>query len=141
MTDKKTPKVKEEITPSFDLYIKAVLGKKAEDILALDLRGLTSLADAFIICTGSSNRQVTAIAEFIERFMKKSGIKALSVEGKNEGQWVLLDYGDVVIHVFYDTVRQFYDLEGLWSDAKRIKFDELEKAHEQTEDDVNPGLE
>ena len=140
MTGKKTPKVKEEIAPSFDLYIKAVLGKKAEDIVALDLRGLTSLADVFIICTGRSNRQVTAIAEFIERYLKKTGIKPLSVEGKTEGQWVLLDYGDIVIHVFYDTVRKFYDLEGLWSDAKRMKIDELEKAHQQTEGEVNPDL-
>lgn len=141
MTSKKTPNKEEKIALSFDLYIKAVLGKKAEDVVALDLRGLTSLADVFIICTGSSNRQVTAIADFIERYLKKAGIKALSVEGKNEGQWVLLDYGDVVIHVFYDTVRKFYDLEGLWSDAKRIKFDELDKAHQQAEDDVNPDIE
>lgn len=126
MTDKKAPKIKEDITPSLDLYIKAVLSKKAEDIVALDLRGLTSLADVFIICTGMSNRQVTAIADSIERYLKKAGIKSLSVEGKNEGQWVLLDYGDIVIHVFFDTVRKFYDLEGLWSDAKRIKIDEPE---------------
>lgn len=125
MTGKKPPKVKEEIVPSFDLYIKAVLGKKAEEIVVLDLRGLTSFTDAFIICAGRSNRQVTAIADYIERQMKKAGIKPLSVEGKNEGLWVLLDYGDIVIHVFYESVRKFYDLEGLWSDAKRIIIDSM----------------
>ncbi|MGB5155973.1 ribosome silencing factor [Desulfobacterium sp. N47] len=127
MTEKESLKGEEEITALFDLYIKAVLGKKAEDIVLLDLRGLTSLADAFIICTGMSNRQVTAIADSIERYLKKAGKKILSVEGKNEGQWVLLDYGDIIIHVFYDTVRMFYDLEGLWSDAKRINIDSPEK--------------
>jgi len=89
-------------------------------VVALDVRELTSVADAFLICSGRSNRQVTAIAESVHRTLKKKGIKPLSVEGKSEGQWVLMDYGDVVIHIFYETVREFYDLDGLWRDARAV---------------------
>ncbi|MDP3286421.1 MAG: ribosome silencing factor, partial [Desulfobacterales bacterium] len=123
MTVKKTQEAKHGTDKSLDLYVKAVLEKKAADITVLDVRGLTSVADFFIVCSGRSNRQVAAIADSVERYLKKKGIKPLSVEGKNEGLWVLLDYGDVIIHVFYETVRKFYDLEGLWSDAKRIVTD------------------
>jgi ribosome-associated protein len=76
--------------------------------------------DVFIICSGRSNRQVNAIADSIVAKLKKHKIKPLSVEGTGEGHWVLLDYGHVVIHVFYEPVREFFDLEGLWADAKRI---------------------
>jgi ribosome-associated protein len=104
-----------------DPYINAVMGKKAIDLVVLDVRGLTSFSDIFIICSGRSNRQVSAIAEHIQVNLKKHAIKPLSVEGKKEGHWVLLDYGHVIIHVFYEPVRTFYDLEGLWIDAKRIE--------------------
>lgn len=107
--------------PRLNLFVTAVLGKKALDIVVLDVSGLTSLADTFIICSGRSNRQVTAIADYIRTDLKKQGVAPLSVEGLQEGHWVLMDYGDVVIHVFYDDVRRFYDLEGLWSDAPRIR--------------------
>jgi len=137
MTVKKTQKAKHGTDKSIDLYVKAVLGKKAADIVVLDVRGLTSVADFFIVCSGRSNRQVAAIADFIEQYLKKTGIKPMSVEGKNEGLWVLLDYGDVIIHVFYETVRKFYDLEGLWSDAKRIVTDGMmEKANNIKESEV-----
>jgi len=106
-------------------YVKAVKGKKATDLVVLDVRGLTSIADFFIICSGSSNRQVMAIAEFIQIDLKKHGIKPLSVEGLKEGHWVLIDYGHVIIHVFYEPLRSFYDLEGLWTDAKRITTNSL----------------
>ena len=107
--------------PRLNLVLKAVMGKKARDIIVLDMSGLTSLADSFIICSGRSNRQVTAIADYIRTDLKKQGVAPLSVEGLQEGHWVLMDYGDIVIHVFYDDVRRFYDLEGLWSDAPRIR--------------------
>ncbi len=110
-----------EFDPSLDLYIKAALGKKALGLVVLDVRELTSVADIFIICSGRSNRQVTAIAEHIQTYLKKHRIRPLSVEGKNKGLWVLLDYGHVIIHVFYEPLRSFYDLEGLWVDAKRIQ--------------------
>lgn len=105
----------------FEPYKKAVTGKKAISPIFLDLRGLTSVADAFIICSGRSNRQVAAIAEFIRRSLKDEGIRPLSIEGMNEGHWILLDYGHIVIHVFYEPIRTLYDLEGLWVDAGRVK--------------------
>ncbi len=108
-------------THDLDLYINAVMGRKVIDLVVLDVRNLTSFSDIFIICSGRSNRQVSAIAEYIEVNLKKHGIKPLSVEGKKEGHWILLDYGHIIIHVFYEPVRAFYDLEGLWIDAKRIE--------------------
>ena len=110
----------EDADAALDVFIQAVLDRKAMQVVALDVRELTSIADAFIICSGRSNRQVSAIAEHIERQLRGHKIKPLSVEGTAEGHWVLMDYGHVVIHVFFDPVREFYDLEGLWSDARRI---------------------
>ena len=110
----------EDADAALDVFIQAVLDRKAMQVVALDVRELTSIADAFIICSGRSNRQVSAIAEHIERQLRGHKIKPLSVEGTAEGHWVLMDYGHVIIHVFFDPVREFYDLEGLWSDARRI---------------------
>ena len=110
-----------------DLFINAALGKKAINLVALDVHNLTSFADIFIICSGRSNRQVNAIAEHIQLNLKKHKKKPLSVEGVGDGQWVLLDYGHVIIHVFYDPVREFYDLEGLWLDARRIETPAMKK--------------
>ena len=117
------------MTPAqeLDIYVKAVLERKAEDILLLDVRKLSSVADAFLICSGRSNRQVTAIADSVNRTLKKQGIKPLHVEGKTDGHWVLMDYGHVIIHIFYETVREFYDLEGLWRDAERVVTPSMEK--------------
>jgi ribosome-associated protein len=109
-----------DVGASLDLFIKAVLGKKPVDVVVLDVCELTSIADVFIICSGRSNRQVSAIAEHVERDLKSHKIRPLSVEGTKEGHWVLMDYGNVIIHVFYESARQFYDLEGLWADARRI---------------------
>jgi len=121
----------DDLDPSLDYYVKAALGRKAFDLVILDVRNLTSIADAFIICSGRSNRQVAAIAALIQVELKKHGIRPLSVEGKKEGHWVLLDYGHVIMHVFYEPVRSFYDLEGLWIDAKRIKTPSLINAPDQ----------
>jgi ribosome-associated protein len=110
---------------SLNLYINAAMGKKAIDLVVLDVRKLSSIADVFIICSGRSNRQVMAIAEHIQVDLKKHGITPLSVEGKKQGHWVLLDYGHVIIHVFYEPVRSFYDLESLWIDAERIEIKNL----------------
>ena len=119
--------------PPLDLYIKAILSKKAVNVVALDVAEMTSYADVFIICSGRSNRQVNAIAESIKTELKKHKIKPLSVEGTKDGHWVLLDYGHVIIHVFYEPVREFYDLEGLWVDAKRIVTPTLKKRKEVEE--------
>jgi ribosome-associated protein len=117
-----------KMDPELDLYVKAVLGKKAFNVVALDVAELTSIADTFIICSGRSNRQVGAISDYIKTDLKKHKIKPLSVEGSKDGHWVLLDYGHVIIHVFYEPMREFYDLEGLWADANRIETPALKKA-------------
>ena len=113
--------------PPLDLYIKAIMGRKALNVVALDVADMASYADVFIFCSGRSNRQVIAIAEHIKTSLKKHKINPISAEGIKDGHWVLLDYGHVIIHVFYEPVREFYDLEGLWVDAKRIMTPLLEK--------------
>jgi ribosome-associated protein len=105
-------------------YCESALGKKAENPVVLDVRELTSISDFFIILSGRSNRHVKSIGEFIREDLKKKGKMPLSVEGMKDGQWILLDFGHVIIHVFYEPVRSFYDLEGLWADAKRISVDQ-----------------
>jgi ribosome-associated protein len=117
--------------PDLDLYVNAVLGKKSFNVVALDVAELTSIADIFIICSGRSNRQVGAIAQHIKTDLKKHNIKPLSVEGSQDGHWILLDYGHIIIHVFYEPMREFYDLEGLWVDAKRLETPALKKAAAQ----------
>ena len=130
MTDKKMTAFEQTLAP----FIGAVLGKKAMDVVALDMRDLTSIADAFIICSGRSNRQVSALGEFIKKALKDDGKKALAVEGLKDGHWVLLDYGYVVIHVFYEPLRRFYDLEGLWADARRIQISDPHRSEEEAPD-------
>jgi ribosome-associated protein len=109
--------------PSLDLFIQAAQGKKALDIVVMDLRGMTAITDYFIICSGRSSRQVMAIADHIQKVMRDSRIRPLGIEGAGSGHWILLDYDHVVIHVFYDPIRRFYNLEGLWSDVPRIQVD------------------
>ena len=99
---------------------KAALEKKAFDITILELKKASSLTDYFLICSGRSDRQVQAIAQSIEEKMGEKGIRPLGEEGMREGRWVLMDYDDVVIHIFYDQVRLYYDLEGLWIEAPRV---------------------
>jgi ribosome-associated protein len=107
--------------PSLAPYFEAIAGKKASRVVALDVRNLSSVADTFIICSGRSSRQVSAIGEHVRFTLKEKGIRPLHHEGLKEGHWVLLDYGHVIIHIFHEPVRDFYDLEGLWSDAPRLE--------------------
>ncbi|MFZ2447101.1 MAG: ribosome silencing factor [Syntrophobacteraceae bacterium] len=97
---------------------------KALDLVLLDVSRFSSFADYFIICGGKSSRQVQGIAENVESTLRDRGIRPLGVEGKKEGHWVLMDYGDVILHIFYEPVRLFYDLESLWSDASRLDWEE-----------------
>ncbi len=94
---------------------------KAEDIAALDLRGLTIIADFFVVCTGNSSIQIRAIANRIEDGMREQGFKKLRAEGYQEASWVLLDYGDVVAHVMAAEQREFYQLEKFWAEAPRLE--------------------
>jgi ribosome-associated protein len=103
---------------------KTALAKKAEDLIVLELTGLTVIADYFIICSADSTTQVKAIAENIEQEFLKNGIKPLGIEGLDYSHWVLLDYGDIIVHVFEKETRAYYDLERLWMDAKAITIDE-----------------
>ncbi len=106
------------------LMVSAALEKKATELVLLEMRGITTITDYFLICSGKSDRQVQAIAQSIADVLEKEGFKPLGLEGTREGRWVLMDYGDVVAHVFLDPVRRFYDLEGLWMDAPRIDVQE-----------------
>ncbi len=103
------------------LCVKAALERKAYDLVLLDVSKLTSLADYFLICTGRSDTQVQAIAQSIEEILERAGERPLAVEGFQHGHWVVMDYGDVVVHVFFEPVRQFYDLERLWAKAPRVR--------------------
>jgi ribosome-associated protein len=102
------------------LCLEAALEKKALDPVLLELKERTSFTDYFLLCTGKSDRQVQAIAQGIDEALKKKGIRPLGQEGMTEGKWVLMDYEDVVVHIFLEPVRKFYDLEGLWIDAPRM---------------------
>jgi ribosome-associated protein len=101
------------------LCVNASLEKKARDIVLIDVSEVSSFTDRFIICTGTSSRHTQAIAASIQENMKEAGQLPLGIEGGSLGLWVLLDYDDVVVHVFYEPVREFYDLERLWPDAPR----------------------
>lgn len=96
---------------------------KAEDLVVLDVQGISSFTDYFVIMNGRSTRHVQGIAEAIEGELRSKRIKASHAEGLQEGMWVLLDFGEVVVHIFYYDQRAFYNLEGLWHDAKKIALD------------------
>jgi ribosome-associated protein len=96
------------------------LDGQAEELLILDVRGLSTFADYFVIMNGRSTRHVQALAEAIEGQLRSKRVKVSNAEGLTEGVWVLLDFDDVIVHIFYHEQRKFYNLEGLWSDAKRV---------------------
>ena len=102
------------------LSVQAAANKKAEVIKVLDLKEISSLADYFVICSGHSDRQVQAIADSIMIELKEDGYHPISIEGYREGRWVIVDFGDVVVHVFLDALRDYYDLEDVWFDAKKV---------------------
>jgi ribosome-associated protein len=102
----------------------AGLDTKAEEVVILDVRELNTFTDYFVIMNGKSTRHVQALAEAVEGKLRSKRVKESSAEGLQEGMWVLLDFGDVVVHVFYHEQREFYDIEGLWSGAKQIEVEE-----------------
>lgn len=110
------------------VVVEAADNKRAENVTALDVDGVSLLADYFVIMDASSQRQVKAIAENIEEEVEKSGYDVLDIEGKNGSTWVLLDLGDIVVHVFQKETREFYNLEKLWSDAKEVDVSDWVKA-------------
>ena len=102
------------------IAVKALDGKKGRDIKVLHSADQTTLADYFIICNGTSNTQVRALAEAVEEAMSKAGEEPHHIEGHRGGQWTLMDYSSVVVHIFTEEGREFYDLERLWSDAETV---------------------
>ena len=100
--------------------VAAALDKKAFEPVLLDVRKLASYTDHIVIVSARSDRQVHAVAQHVEETLRQGGRRLLGSEGGGTGHWVLLDYGDLVVHVFYHPLREFYDLEGLWIDAPRV---------------------
>jgi ribosome-associated protein len=96
----------------------AALEKKAENLVLVDLRDKATYADFLVICSGTNERQLEAVADAVEGALHETGQRLIGSEGARGGRWVLLDFGDVVVHVFHQEERAYYDLEGLWSDAK-----------------------
>jgi len=99
--------------------IEAALDKKAQDAVVLEVAEICSFTDYFFICTGTSTRHNQTIADHIEETLKKDGVRPLHIEGHREGEWILLDYVDFVVHIFSVRAREFYDLERLWRTGKR----------------------
>jgi ribosome-associated protein len=101
--------------------------KKAKDVLILELMGLTDIADYFLLASGTSERHVRTISEYVETNMKDIGVVPYSVEGHNDGRWVIIDYQNVIVHIFLETLRELYDLESLWIEAKRYRINKENK--------------
>jgi ribosome-associated protein len=106
------------------LLTRFALDKKACDLVVLDVHEHTSIADYFILCSGRSDRQVQSIAQGVEENAAAEGFKPFAVEGTQRGHWALIDFSDVIVHVFYEPVREFYDLDGLWGQAPKAKLPE-----------------
>jgi ribosome-associated protein len=115
---------KDSIPPQVRAAVEAAYEKQAADVVLLDLKGLGAFTDFFIICTGFSARQVEAICDETEKRLEEIGARLLHREGKPGGDWMLLDFGGLIVHVFTEHARRFYDLERLWRVASRVEFPE-----------------
>jgi ribosome-associated protein len=102
------------------LSTRAAMDRKALDVVVLDMRHALAITDYFLICSGGSARQVQAIADAIDEQLSQWGVASLGVEGYHEARWILMDYGDVIVHVFSQDTREFYDLERLWANAPKV---------------------
>jgi ribosome-associated protein len=111
------PSIDERLTEQLKKGVAALLDKKAEKLVVLNLQGLTTISDYFVLATAGSDRQAQALSDAVEVALKAAGRRPLSIEGYSSAAWILLDYGDVVFHVFHDEARRFYGLERLWGDA------------------------
>lgn len=113
---------KRSIAKHVKISVKASQEKKAEDIVVLDLQDISSFTDYFVIMQGNSKRQNSAIYEGVEKALKDKNILPLSIEGRENAEWILMDYGDFIIHIFSREAREYYSLEKLWGDAPRSIF-------------------
>ncbi len=107
--------------PAVQKLYNAALDAKAEDIVVLDVRGISGFSDYFIIMSGRSSRHVQGVATALEKQIRNKRLRKSAVEGFEDGHWVLLDFDDIIVHIFYNEDRKFYDIEGLWHDAPQIK--------------------
>jgi ribosome-associated protein len=110
--------------------------KKGLDVSVIELTGLTDIADYFVIVSGTSERHVRTIAEHIEKTMRDGGIRPYSMEGHDQGRWIIIDYQNVIVHIFLEQLRELYDLESLWIEAKRFR---IERANTQPEVENGQG--
>jgi ribosome-associated protein len=106
-----------------ELAIRTLVAHKGQDPVLLKVTEFCSFADYFLICSGGSRRHVLALAQYVEEALAQAGVKPLGVEGLEDGQWVLMDYNIMVIHIFLEPLREFYNLEDLWSEVPRIQID------------------
>jgi len=111
------------MTDSLKIAVNAADAKKAHDLVILDISGIASFASYFLICTGDSSRQMQAIADEVEKKLKEVGIRPSHVEGYQNSEWILMDYLDLVVHIFSKNARVYYDLERLWRDSKKLDAD------------------
>jgi len=119
------------------IALKAADDKKAYDLLALDISKIASFASYFLFCTADSSRQMQAIADEIEKQLKIAGIHSSHIEGYRNSEWILMDYFDLVIHIFSKEARAFYDLERLWRDGKKLNAEKLLKSVGSRQSAVN----
>jgi ribosome-associated protein len=116
-----TDQTNEPAEPSWLIAVRAAESKKATDIKVLDLRGVTSFTDYFLICNGSNSRQMQAITDEIALKLKERGERPVNIEGYDQGEWILSDYSDLIVHVFSEKARTFYDLDRLWRQGKTVE--------------------
>ena len=109
-----------DVEGDWQVALEAAASRKAEDPVVLHIGAISSFTDYFILLTGNNQRQTQAIADSIEASLKERGLRPLGVEGRQSGEWVLMDYGDFVVHIFSPEKRTFYDLERLWKSAPRV---------------------
>jgi ribosome-associated protein len=128
MANKQTQQTTIETLDAVEIAARAAAEKKASDLVALDLREVASFTEYFVICSGTNARQVQAISSSVEEELRKARKRPLHIEGYSTGEWILLDYGDFIVHVFSNAARRFYDLERLWRDAGRVKLAEESRA-------------
>jgi ribosome-associated protein len=117
-------KKKDSLRPEIRAAINAAHEKQAAEVTLLDLEGLGAFTDSFLLCTGFSSPQVTAICDEIEEQLARLGTRLLHREGKPGGDWMLLDFGGLIVHVFTERARRYYDLERLWRAARRTEFED-----------------
>ena len=122
-----------EVKEKAGLIYDALDDKKANKICVLDIGGLFDMADCFVIADGENTNQIQAMADSVEEALYKKGFEPASIEGKADSGWILMDYGDIIVHIFEKSMRSFYDLERLWRDGKTLSRGELTALRENAE--------